>query len=191
MTQQLHLDRRAYLDSDERRRELPPEKVVALLPLRPDQRVADVGCGPGFFTIPLAQRLSQGTVVAVDVDREFLERVAEKSRQAGLANVTVRRSRGYTLPLEPESLDGALVAFVLHDLRYPERLLNALARAVRPGGWLAVVEWVKKEEDKGPKSARRLSPEQVASLGASAGFRLVGQVHYLTERHYLVLFRRP
>jgi ubiquinone/menaquinone biosynthesis C-methylase UbiE len=191
MMQHPHVDRRAFLDSEERRRELPPERVIGLLPLRPDQTVADVGCGPGFFTLPLAQKLPEGTVIAVDVDREFLEQVGRKARLAGLKNVLVRRNRGYSLPLEPESLDGALVAFVLHDLRYPVRMLQALFRALRQGAWLAVVEWVKREEDTGPKPARRLSSDQVVAMASEAGFRPNGQTRYLSDRHYLILFRKP
>lgn len=184
------LHRRAFLDSEERRQELPPERVIDLLPLQPNHTVADVGCGPGFFTLPLAQRVPEGTVIAVDVDKEFLQRVAQKVQAAGLSNVSLRRNRGYALPLPPRSVDGALVAFVLHDLKYPLRMLQAIAMAVRSGGWLAVVEWIKKEEERGPKAARRLSADQVATMAAEAGFHQAGDVHYLSDRHYLLLFRR-
>lgn len=160
------------------------------MPLQPWQSVADVGCGPGYFTLVLAERLPQGRVIAIDVDREFLEVVARKAGQAGLNNIAIVRNRGYTLPLPATSLDGALIAFVLHDLKYPSKMLNSLAPALKPGAWLAVVEWVKREEDKGPKASKRLDPHQVTAMASSVGFHPQGELVLLSERHYLLLFRK-
>ncbi|MBI4301772.1 MAG: 1-(5-phosphoribosyl)-5-[(5-phosphoribosylamino)methylideneamino]imidazole-4-carboxamide isomerase, partial [Chloroflexi bacterium] len=54
------------LEHPERKRELDPERVLDLLPLEPNQKIADIGCGPGYFTIPLSRRLGRGRVYALD-----------------------------------------------------------------------------------------------------------------------------
>jgi len=177
------------LDSPERHRRLNPERVLSLLPLGPKQVVADIGCGPGFFTLPLARRLTEGQVVALDIADEMLAVVRDKVAQAGLSNVEVRASGEASLPVDPAGLDGALLAFVLHELDGKVMFLERVRESLKPGGWLSILEWYKKPTAHGPPPHDRLTPEEVQALAAEAGFTVTREQE-LNEDQYLVLLER-
>jgi len=178
------------LDSPERRKRLNPERVLSLLPLEPEQVVADIGCGPGFFTLPLAHRLTNGQVVALDISEEMLATVREKVASAGVGNVELRASGEANFPVPPASLDGAFLAFVLHELEQKTTFLEQVNESLKPGGWLAVLEWYKKQTGHGPPPHERLALEEVQALAAGAGFTVTREQE-LNEDHYLVLLKRP
>ena len=60
-----------FLLSSQREEELDPFTVMTFLPIEPHQHVADIGCGPGFFTIPFAKHLLNGKVYGLDIDEEM------------------------------------------------------------------------------------------------------------------------
>ncbi|MHB1004728.1 MAG: class I SAM-dependent methyltransferase [Chloroflexota bacterium] len=180
---------KGFLDSEERRQVLDPERVVTLLPLEPGQTVGDVGCGTGFFTEPLARTLATGKVIAFDVQPEMVTATAERVVKAGLGNVEVLPSQELDLPVASGTLDGAFVAFVLHETENLPALLKELRRVVRPGGWLAVVEFHRREGKGGPPQHIRLEPVEVGAALREARFLPEADALDLNEQHYLLLAR--
>jgi ubiquinone/menaquinone biosynthesis C-methylase UbiE len=172
--------------SEERRRMLDPERYLDLLPLREDMLVADVGCGPGFFTLPLAQRLRRGRVLACDIQLEMLEAARRRSAEAGLTNIEFQLSTEDRAPLPPEGVDGILLNFVLHEVARPRAFLEMLRRGTKPGGFLALAEWHKRETGQGPAVRERLTPEETRALLQEAGWT-VQDTRDLNEAQYLVL----
>lgn len=180
-------DNRHRLLSEQRYEMLPPEHVLDLLPLRPEMIVGDIGCGPGFFTLPLAERLTGGRVYAADIEPIMLQMVQERAEAAGIANVQTLLTEASSVPLPAASLDGALFALVYHEV--PERVgyLSHLARLVRPGGWLALIEWERRENPiGGPPLASRIPPDEATMEIATAGWRVTGQ-HALNDWLYLIV----
>lgn len=183
-------DNRHRLLSEQRYALLPPERVLDLVPLRDDAIVGDIGCGPGFFTLPLAERLTSGRVYAADIEPVMLQMVQERAAAVGLANVQTILTDETTIPLPAASLDGAFFALVYHEVPHRVGYLAQLARLVRPGGWLALVEWERRENPiGGPPLANRIPPEQAAMEIATAGWRVAGR-HALNEWLYLIVAER-
>lgn len=68
---------RAGLTSEQRRARWNPSRLLALAGLQPGQTALDLGCGPGFWTLPMAEIVGpQGQVIALDVSPEMLEALA-------------------------------------------------------------------------------------------------------------------
>lgn len=147
---------------------------------------AELGCGYGTFTVPVARRIA-GVLHAYDLDDAMVVRTRERAERAGLANVVVERrdvlADGFGLA--PGSQDGCLLFNILHHDE-PGAMLSAAAGILRPGGRLFVIHW--RHDDRtprGPDLGIRPRPEQVVSWGASVGLRCVGgQVHDLPPWHY-------
>jgi SAM-dependent methyltransferase len=103
--------------------------------------IAELGCGYGTFTIPLAQRLSV-PIHALDVDPAMVATTAARAAAAGLAHVhaSVRDvfTAGFGLP--PATCSAVLLFNILHA-EDPVRLLRAARETVRPGGQIAVIHW--------------------------------------------------
>ncbi|MGH2486323.1 MAG: class I SAM-dependent methyltransferase, partial [Ktedonobacterales bacterium] len=82
--------KRQSLLSEERELALKPEKLLRELGLKEGNTMADIGCGPGFFTVPAAQIVGEkGVVLAADVQGEMLSAVKSHITEKGLKNVRV------------------------------------------------------------------------------------------------------
>jgi ubiquinone/menaquinone biosynthesis C-methylase UbiE len=178
---------RDRLLSEQRHQLMPPGRILDLLPLLPDAIVGDIGCGPSFFTLPLAERVPQGRVYAVDVEPVMLQAVQERADGAGLANIQTILSTEQSMPLSPASLDGAFLALVYHEFGDRAAYLGMLRQVVRPAGWLALLEWEKRQNPYGgPPLDARIGPEQVATELGAAGWRVTAR-HAPNEWMYLLL----
>jgi|WetSurMetagenome_2_1015567.scaffolds.fasta_scaffold28238_2 ubiquinone/menaquinone biosynthesis C-methylase UbiE len=173
---------------------IDPEKLFAALELEPGLTVLDLGCGAGRYALPLAQRLGTGGLVyAVDLWEEGLASLGDQARKAGLANLqTLQADVSRPLPLPDRGVDLALLATVLHDLAeagQAEGALAELARLVKPGGRLAVLEFKKLAGPPGPPLHIRLSPEEVAALLRPYGFE-ARETSDLGPHIYLTMFAK-
>ncbi|MDO8750068.1 MAG: class I SAM-dependent methyltransferase [Dehalococcoidia bacterium] len=187
MTESTTAERIQRLLSPERRERLDVPRILSLLSLRPYLTVADIGCGPGLFTLPLAKSLWDGKVYAVDVEEEMLEAVRTRAVKARLGNITTLKSDGAALPLEPGSVDGALLCCVLHEAADKGALLKGIVAAMKRGGWCAIIEWKKAMEgSEGPPQEHRIAEEDVLQLAKDAGLRL-SMRRDLNSYHYLLV----
>ena len=133
---------RAMLDPL-REESLRPAELIARLHLRADAVVADVGAGPGFLTLPLARAVPHGIVIAADIRADYLALAAERATAAKLINVRTRVIPADRPALDPRSVDLALLCQVDHYLRDRASYFAALIPALRPGGRIALINYVR------------------------------------------------
>ncbi len=175
--------------SFERQEELDPFAVFAFIPIESNHHVADVGCGPAYFTVPLAKQLLYGKVYAIDVDDRMLAEARRRVEGSHLGNVEMLKSDGASVPVPAGSVDGALVAFVLHEVADKRKLLESVREALKPGGWLAVLEWQDKDVEGVPSPDRRVRPDALNRLATEAKLQ-PRSVREMNGRHYLAVFRK-
>ena len=131
-----------WLEREERMAEERPDLVLAALELKPGMVVADVGAGSGFYSWRMGRRVGErGTVYAVDIQPEMV-RLLEK-QMAGRGAVNVKALLGTTTDprLPAGQLDLVVMVDVYHELECPYEMLAAIARALKPVGRLAFVEY--------------------------------------------------
>ncbi len=104
--------------------------------LDPDWVIGDLGCGSGTLSEALAPFVRR--VVAVDDSEAMLGEARERLDR--FDNVELRRGALESLPLEDASLDAATLVLVLHHLPDPEEAVREVARTLRPGGRLLIVD---------------------------------------------------
>ena len=129
-----------------------PYKLLRAAGLKPGQKVLEVGCGPGFFTILAAKIVGkEGFVYAVDVHPLAIEKVKEKIKKEGIKNVKPILTNASNIGLPDLSID---LAF-LFGLRYIagglEDVISEIHRVLKPGGVLSF------EKTRGP--AKKLIEE--------------------------------
>lgn len=167
----LNPEHAARLLDPERRTWLNPEEILTALGVRPGMRLADVGAGPGFFSVPAAEMVgASGRVYALDVQPEVLAMLEERAKAMGLASLEALVSTEDRLPLPDAAVDAALLVNVLHEARDRSALLREVARVIRPGGTVGIVEWRKEAGTKGPPVADRLSASEIEAALRAAGF---------------------
>ena len=172
----------------ERYESTDPQRLLSMLPILVYHEVADIGCGPGFFTIPFAKYLFDGKVYALDVRQEMLDATQKQVKEVNLTNVELKLTDETTLALEDESVDGAFISLVLHGAESPSTILSEARRCLRKGGWLAALEF-KRSAEHDPPEARRIDEADVRAMAEELGFR-VETSHSLSERHYILIMRK-
>ncbi|HEX7118301.1 MAG TPA: metalloregulator ArsR/SmtB family transcription factor [Longimicrobiales bacterium] len=135
--------------------------------------VGDLGCGTGQVAEVLARFV--GRVIAVDESPAML--AAARRRLDGVAGVEVRSGRLEALPIDDGRLDVALLFLVLHHVEDPGRALAEVARAVRPGGRLVVVDMMPHDREEYRQEMGHVwlgfSEAQLAAWAEAAGFGAV------------------
>lgn len=170
------------------------EKVVAACKLKPGMVVADIGAGTGLFTRLFAKEVgANGQVFAVDIAPKFLEHVQKTSREAGLRNVTPVLCNPDAVDLPPASIDLAFVCDTYHHFEFPERTLASLFRAMRAGGRLVVIDFVRipGTSSEWVLGHVRAGQEVVEKEIIASGFEKAGEVKELLKENYLVVFTKP
>lgn len=117
------------------------EMVLRKAGLRAGQTILDFGCGPGIFTIPAAEITGKnGSVIALDVRSQPLERVREKAVNAGLKNIRtiLLESPDLHTGLPDESVDAVLVFDMLHSITDIQSLFLELHRVLKKNGFLSI-----------------------------------------------------
>ncbi len=177
----------ARLLSAEREKALSPKRLLEDAGLKEGDTFADIGCGPGFFTIPAAAIVGEkGKVFAVDTQQAMLDQL--KARKPP-KNVTLVRSGESSIPLEGSSADLVLIAFVLHEAERKGVFLKEIKRITRPKGSVLIIDWKRKKEEHGPPIEERLTGKAVKELLREAGFRGI-KAFSLNASHYRVSARK-
>jgi ubiquinone/menaquinone biosynthesis C-methylase UbiE len=109
--------------------------------VRVGMTVLDLGCGPGFFTLSMAELVGpNGCVIAADVQEEMLARVAAKMRGTNLTDrITLHRCATDRVGLDRQ-VDFALLFWVAHEIPNQDRMLRELRTIVKAGGTVLFVE---------------------------------------------------
>jgi ubiquinone/menaquinone biosynthesis C-methylase UbiE len=161
--------------------------------LKPGARVLDVGTGPGYVSLVLADRVGpDGFVYAVDRSADALAYLERLQRERGVSQIRRVVADVTTLPPGTLTPDSALVTMVLHHTDDPPGLLSNVARLL-PSGALAVVAEFHPEGpcEQGPPRTERLSPEQVQAWCEDAGFEVLTYRRQTPEHYMWIVQRRP
>ncbi|MEW6127809.1 MAG: methyltransferase domain-containing protein [Acidobacteriota bacterium] len=117
-----------------------PGEVMDAMGVKAGSRVADIGCGRGYFTFRLAARVgATGKVYAVDIDAEALEKVRERKAQEKLEQVEPVLGESAD-PRLPGDLDAVLIVDTYHEFREYHQTMQAVFRALKPGGRLVLID---------------------------------------------------
>jgi ubiquinone/menaquinone biosynthesis C-methylase UbiE len=150
-------------------------------------KIADLGCGSGFFAIPAAEIVGpRGAVYCVDVNPGRVTELKESARKLGLENIVPRVSRAEETVFCTECLDVVFFGIVLHDFEDPIKVLKNARQMIKPGGVLVNLDWKREPMNFGPPHSIRFSVETASGMISSSGFRVV-EVRESGPRHYLIL----
>ena len=179
-----------WLERTERERQERTDLLIAGLRLSADFVVADIGAGTGYFTFPVAQRVPQGKVFAVDIQPEMLARLARRKALENVANVETVLGEEDDPKLPDNEIDLAFIVDAYHEFSFPREMGERLKESLKPGGQLVLVEY-RAEDPRVPiKRLHKMSEVQVKQEMAAIGLDWVRTESYLPQQHVLV-FQKP
>lgn len=132
------------IDNPLRRRLLhPPAQMVSRHGIQPGMTVLEVGPGKGTYTLETARQLGpQGRMVAVDIEPTIIERLQTRAQASGINNLEARVADVHALPFEDASFDAITMMATLGEIPDADRALDELRRVLKPGGVLAISEFL-------------------------------------------------
>jgi ubiquinone/menaquinone biosynthesis C-methylase UbiE len=175
------------LDSAERLSWNNPKEVVAACRIAPGARVAEIGCGSGWFTFALEEALRpRGMVYALDMQPAMLQIL--RAKRDNWERILTLPCRENEFALDDGEVDVVFHANTLHECRDPEKHLREVHRVLKNDGRLIIVEWhwAGEESQPGPPNTERVEIKDAQQFVEDAGFEVqetydVGPYHYALQ----------
>jgi len=169
--------------------------ILAACNAMPGMAVADIGAGTGFMTELFSNAVGPtGVVYAVDITPAFLERIRARAAQQQRTNIVTVLGKEDSVNLPPGSIDLAFICDTYHHFEFPRTEMTSIHRALRPGGTLVVIDFIRKEGVSRPWILEhvRAGQETVTRELIDSGFEPLADppADFLKE-NYLIRFRRP
>ncbi|MCA1055329.1 class I SAM-dependent methyltransferase [Rossellomorea aquimaris] len=163
---------------DPKRQELVPvDKVLHLLQLQQDDLVADLGCGNGYLTLPIAKSVDT-KVHAVDLQQEMLEYLEHRAKEEHITNIVYEKASLEYLSFNKSTLDKVVSAFVLHEVPNLTKVFQDLNDMLKDDGLWLILDWEAVESEMGPPLHERIASEDLAQQLDTAGFKTeTGHLH--------------
>ncbi len=172
---------------------MDPRMVITHFHLRPGDTVADFGAGTGHYLKALSTTVSsKGTVYACEIQKSLVERLTTRIRDERLPNVHAVwcdfEAPGGT-KLRDGLLDAGLLINTLFQIENKQAALTEMARVIRKGGKLIVVEWSDSWGGIGPHPSQVVKADAAKALMQSFGFVFESEFP-AADHHYGLSFKR-
>ena len=170
--------------------------LVDSLDLHAGETIADVGTGVGHFVPYILTKIGRnGTIFAVDIYPEFVDKVRERIATQGWQNVHPVLGTERDPKLPANRLDGAILLDTYHHLDYPEATMQGVRRALKSGGRLFIIDYYRNRPNPAasPDEVRRhirLDRDDVVKEVETQGFHLTKQFDHMPFMYVLVFEKR-
>lgn len=178
------------LERDERAEYQQLDRVIETLALEGGDRVADIGCGTGYFTVPIAKTVGpEGKVWAIDASQEMLDYLDHRLTAEQLENVELKKVGRDDPELPSGGVDMILMVDTYHYIKKRTEYGRKLRAGLAPGGRLVVIDFRPKpleERPWGPPPEQKMSKEELTADLEKAGLKLVADHDFLEEQFFVV-----
>jgi len=179
-----------WLERPERGKEERPDLLFPALKLKQGDAVADIGCGSGYHTRRLARLVgTNGVVHAVDIQQEMLDLLTNKLAAEKIFNVKPVLGTITDPKLPKASVDLILMVDVYHEFDHPFEMVEAMCRALKPGGRIVFVEFRGEDPDVPIKLAHKMTEAQVRKEMSVQPLEWAETIGTLPQQH-IIVFRR-
>ena len=179
-----------WLERPSRVNEEKPDLTVEKLDLKPNDVVADIGAGTGYFSFRMAQQVPEGKVYAVDIQPEMLDEITFLKKENNIDNVETVLGTEQKPNLPPESIDLAFMVDAYHEFAYPREMMEGIVEALKPGGRVVLLEYRKENPMIMIKPLHKMTQKQVKKELKAVGLKWQSTKQFLPEQHFLV-FSKP
>jgi len=178
-----------WLERPERAKEEAPDLMVKKMQLKPDDVVADIGAGSGYFTFRIQPLVPQGQVIAVDIQDAMLGYIENRSKEGGFKNVKTHKGIPEDTRLPADSITVAFIVDAYHEFSHPWEMIRSIVKALRPGGRLILLEY-RGEDPKVPiKPLHKMTEQQSIREMEAAGLKHRETLEFLPTQHFMVFVK--
>lgn len=180
----------SWLERPDRVKEEKPDAVVEGMNLQPTDVVADIGAGSGYFTFRMAEKVTEGKAIAVDIQPEMLDYLNTKKKRLGVTNVETVLGTIDDTKLPESSVDAVLMVDAYHEFDHPYEMMTSIVKGLKPGGRVILIEYRGEDPSVPIKPLHKMTEQQVKREMAEVGLEHVVTEEFLPSQHFLV-FKKP
>lgn len=175
-----------WLERPSREATEQPQQVVEALNLKPTDVVADIGAGTGYFSFRLSPLVSEGKVLAVDIQPEMLDIIEFLKKENQVTNVEPILGTITNPNLPDKQVDLALMVDAYHEFEYPREMMEGIVRSLKPGGRVALVEYRRENPLIPIKALHKMTQRQARKEMAAVGLQWVETKAFLPQQHLMI-----
>lgn len=178
-----------WLERPSRATEEQPLEAINSLNLKPTDIVADLGAGTGYFSFKIAPLVSQGKVLAVDIQPEMLEAIEFLKAENKVKNIETILGTVTNPNLPKHGVDLVLMVDAYHEFAYPREMMEEIVKALKANGRVVLVEYRRENPLITIKKLHKMSQKQVKKEMAAVGLVWQETKDILPQQH-LMIFRQ-
>lgn len=179
-----------WLVRPEREVEERPDQAVDAIGIERGSTVADIGAGVGYFTWRLAARVgAEGVVYGEDIQPAMLDALVKNMRDRKLANVRPVLGTVEDPKLPANALDLVLLVDVYHEFSEPQKMVDHIREALKPGGRLVLLEYRAEDPAVPIRPEHKMTVSQVRAEIEPQGLRFDKAIEVLPQQH-IIVFRK-
>jgi len=166
-----------------------PKKMIEMAEIKNGEKVADFGCGSGYFSVAAALAVGEtGEVFAFDVLPAAIEALESQSKTQGIDNIIIKRvnlEKEKSTGLEDGSMDWVIMKDVLFQNKNKKNILKEAKRILKDRGNILVMEW-NENITLGPDRKSRINSKDLIEIIFGEGFVFKKQVD-AGDYHYIIV----
>jgi ubiquinone/menaquinone biosynthesis C-methylase UbiE len=179
-----------WLERPEREQEERTDALLQALSLQPDDVVADIGAGTGYFTFRISPLVPQGKVLAVDIQQEMIDLLEANKVKKKAPNVETVLGTFSDPKLPAGSVDLVLMVDAYHEFSHPREMMEVIAEALKPGGRVALVEYRAEDPNVPIRPRHKMTVAQARKEMEALGLKWIQTSDVLPQQH-LMFFEKP
>ena len=180
-----HMD---WLSRPERIQEENPQQMLDQLNLKDGMVVCDLGSGDGYHTLQMAPKIGPtGKVIAVDIQPQMLQELSRRMVANKIENIETILGDLWDPKLAPESVDLVLMVDVYHEFSHPVQMLEAIRKALKPNGLIALVEFRAEDPTVLIRPEHKMSKVQILKEYTANGFKVAREYEKLPWQHLMFM----
>jgi ubiquinone/menaquinone biosynthesis C-methylase UbiE len=180
-----------WLDRSGREQEEGTNRLVPFLGIGPSDVVADVGAGTGYFSFRMSAVTPRGKVYAEDIQPEMLAIIKQRQASGEGRNIVTVLGDVADPKLPANAIDLILIVDAYHEFSFPREMGQAMVRALKPGGRIALVEYRGEDPSVPIKALHKMTEAQAKKEMSALGLVWQRTDESLPWQHLMFFQRKP
>ncbi|MCE7698788.1 MAG: class I SAM-dependent methyltransferase [Methanobacterium paludis] len=167
--------------------EFKSDEILKSLKLHENDRIADIGCGGGYFTFKFSKNVGKnGIVYAVDMELECLDYVKDEAQKQGIKNIETVLAEDGSLELE-NGLSLVFLRNVFHHIEDPVNYFKHLKQFLAPDGRIVIIDYKKTKKINFVNLFGHYTPEdEILSVMENSGYVLSEKFNFLFSQSFII-----
>ena len=179
-----------WLERPEREKEERPDHAIRLMGLRPNDVVADIGAGTGYFSLRIAARVPRGKVLAEEIEPLMLNDIRENARRAHVDNIELVLGTIEDPRLPENGVDVVVMVDAYHEFDHPREMMRAIVKSLKAGGRVVDLEYRAEDPSVLILPHHKMTQAQAIKEMSAVGLKHVKTIEELPQQH-LMIFEKP